>query len=406
MINRKAAKAQTSKLKSSARQAVPQSGHSAEWDREAPTEQILAKPTALLRPKDTGRLQRALGNRAVTRLLASNSGHIQRQSLSVRLAQDHFEQEADKVAKMVTEATGESLKEPGALNDRPAASINQHTSVNPIQRALGKTWRGQYVIHTPSKQRFFAQGAWPDRTPGKVKHELEDHETGESIYVQEDDPDYEWELKESNKADTGLGKSQPLASASSSSSDFESEDKTESIEQPPASAKGPAPMERRPIIKLYMQQGVAAPLGQVILHSGQFSSCSPVVMLNYTTGRGGLFHFAAGELESQAGHLLELCDQVAPEVIYLMQGREPSTTFNDQTTLRGFFEENRPGIEVKHGASFSGLYLTLDKNQIPDWFQMDELGRVPTHDLRKRHTVQLPADCHFVGAPEAADYWE
>ncbi len=165
------------------------------------------------------------------------------------------------------------------------------------------------------------------------------------------------------------------------------------------------PLESRPLIKLYMEQGVAAPLGQVVLFSGQFSTCSPVIMLNSTTGMGGLFHFGAGSLGDQADSLLELCDQVKPDVIYLMQGLTPFSGHDDQSKLSKFFKENRPKVNIKLGNSVSGLYITLDDKAQPRLFNQSPLGKSVTHDLRKAHKVTLPVNTQFVGKSEVADHW-
>src|SRR5262249_51457718 len=56
---------------------------------------------------------------------------------------------------------------------------------------------------------------------------------------------------------------------------------------------GRTPIKRRPIATLTMGQGLVTNLGQMILFSNEFASCSPIVMFNSGTYMGGLFHFPA-----------------------------------------------------------------------------------------------------------------
>lgn len=164
------------------------------------------------------------------------------------------------------------------------------------------------------------------------------------------------------------------------------------------------PIAERPVIKLYMEQGVAAPLGQAILFSGQFSTCSPVIMLNNSTGMGGLFHFAAKGLHKQSGDLLNLCDLVDPDVIYLMEGDRG--THVDTDALWKFFDDNRPEVELKElNISVSGLYITFNEKNSLQLTTRSPKNKPVTHNLRKADTVELPPNIQFVGKSEVADHW-
>ncbi len=61
--------------------------------------------------------------------------------------------------------------------------------------------------------------------------------------------------------------------------------------------EGPIPLAERRVVHLTMSQGVVANLRQLSFYSDEFSSCSPVVMYNDHTLRGGLFHFPGGGLD-------------------------------------------------------------------------------------------------------------
>jgi hypothetical protein len=107
----------------------------------------------------------------------------------------------------------------------------------------------------------------------------------------------------------------------------------------------------RPVIKLYMEQGVAAPLNRVQLHSAQFSTCSPVVLFNAGTGVGGLFHFGAKALADQRSALRQICALVNPtQVTILLGGGDmdfKNTPFTeDQVPLRTFFQTMCPAAAI------------------------------------------------------------
>ncbi|MDX2284342.1 MAG: hypothetical protein NW241_09275 [Bacteroidia bacterium] len=79
------------------------------------------------------------------------------------------------------------------------------------------------------------------------------------------------------------------------------------------------PIGTRPVAHLTMGQALVAHLGQLILFSDEFSSCSPVVMFNEDTLRGGLMHFPAGGLKGQRENLLRMCGQIVPTQIILFK---------------------------------------------------------------------------------------
>jgi hypothetical protein len=103
---------------------------------------------------------------------------------------------------------------------------------------------------------------------------------------------------------------------------------------------GIIPKMNRPTAELTMGQGVAVDLGQMILFSDEFSSCSPIVLFNATTRIGSLFHFPANRLEAQRGNLQAMYNHVQPTHIYL---NDRSAFFPGQTDyadLRNFFQND------------------------------------------------------------------
>jgi hypothetical protein len=46
----------------------------------------------------------------------------------------------------------------------------------------------------------------------------------------------------------------------------------------------------RDVVCIYTGQGAVGSFKQLAIFTGQFSSCSPVLMYNENNGRGGLYH--------------------------------------------------------------------------------------------------------------------
>ncbi|WP_375509725.1 hypothetical protein [uncultured Nostoc sp.] len=101
--------------------------------------------------------------------------------------------------------------------------------------------------------------------------------------------------------------------------------------------QGISAVEKRRRVELAMGQGVAANLGQFILHSNNFSSCSPIVMFNKTSKIGGLFHFPAKSLDETKPSLKAIYKKINPTEIYLNERRFSDDT--DVKDLKGFFKE-------------------------------------------------------------------
>ena len=133
-------------------------------------------------------------------------------------------------------------------------------------------------------------------------------------------------------------------------------------------APGDVALEQRPVIHCTMGQGAMANLGRYSLFSDQFSSCSPVVMVNTKTLAAGLFHYAARGVGQQR-ELERMYRRVAPthvgvnrrpDVVELASRNVLDYSKDDYESLRGFFAELTPAAKLfeipKHRGSF-GLYL-------------------------------------------------
>lgn len=132
------------------------------------------------------------------------------------------------------------------------------------------------------------------------------------------------------------------------------------------------PLQNRPTAVLTMGQGLVADLGQIILYSDDFSSCSPVVLFNQNTRRGSLFHFPAQGIGTMRGHLTNAFNQVSPTHV-LLNNRTLNVGFNvamsnDVPTLSAFFQ-NELGFngQLMAIAGLSDSYsVTLGANGLPD----------------------------------------
>jgi hypothetical protein len=102
----------------------------------------------------------------------------------------------------------------------------------------------------------------------------------------------------------------------------------------------------RDIVCIYTGQGAAGDFKKIAIYTGQFSSCSPVVMFNEKTCIGGLYHLPgkggdATKLKNdQWGHLETLLHLVKPTKIHLFP-------CGDYSLRQSFIEGNGFGIAVR-----------------------------------------------------------
>jgi hypothetical protein len=157
-----------------------------------------------------------------------------------------------------------------------------------------------------------------------------------------------------------------------------------------------------------MEQGVAAPLGKVHLYSGQFSTCSPIVMFNRATTVGGLYHFPGGGTREHKEVLQAMCNHIRPTHIFIFRGntgpfRKVEKSQADPQRLESFFRKVSPQSQITHGAKRSLITITLSEGNGLDMSnsQPDQIKA----DLRNAKNVELPEGCKLFGAQEVADHW-
>jgi hypothetical protein len=172
------------------------------------------------------------------------------------------------------------------------------------------------------------------------------------------------------------------------------------------------PEGHREVIKVYMEQGMAAPLNRFQLHSTQFSTCSPLVLYNAGTRVGGLFHYGAKALEDQRASLRQLIAVVGPTEIHVLLGggnldldHTPFT--EDQAPLRTFFETAAPTANlVVSDEQYHAITVTLGA----DAALSIEPGTPAREDYNTgSHPDATPAGTQFIGkklTPEELSLWQ
>lgn len=129
------------------------------------------------------------------------------------------------------------------------------------------------------------------------------------------------------------------------------------------------PMAQRPVVKCTMGQGVIGQLDKVVLHSDRFSSCTPIILFNADSGRGGLFHFAAEQLAPQRSALWGIFAAVTPTEIWIGDRSVTSTGMGlydaaqtDPQALKEYFEQEclYPGKIAMLALRAQQYYVTAD----------------------------------------------
>lgn len=173
--------------------------------------------------------------------------------------------------------------------------------------------------------------------------------------------------------------------------------------------------QSRTRIHLYMGQGIVGHLGQLILSSNEFSTCSPIVMFNNQTGIGGLYHFPASALysldsgTSHMAYMLAMAEAVEPTHIIVHSGADRnisesgnydgddmfSKMMSGRTDNQNGWEENRDelmsmfrgvftgGINISEGQGTSEIAITLGNrsNGVYSLKQSSSLSGRSTHDM-------------------------
>jgi len=175
------------------------------------------------------------------------------------------------------------------------------------------------------------------------------------------------------------------------------------------------------MMKVYMTQGVVGDLGQTLLYSGQYSSCSPVVMFNRSTGMGGYFHFPGSGLvledettEIVKKALREMYECVSPTDVYVFEPPpSPMKSYrvrNDQDDLEALFKEIDPRANVhKRDEHYVALTVTLGEDGDVAFSKYKEDTFADEVDFRSvskgKRNVPKGANVELFGVEHAGDDW-
>ncbi|MEH2394219.1 MAG: DUF4157 domain-containing protein [Nostoc sp.] len=157
--------------------------------------------------------------------------------------------------------------------------------------------------------------------------------------------------------------------------DLEQTNDTKRDSQPGSSNTTAKPINERREVTLAMGQGVVAPLGEVVLSSDSFSSCSPIVMFNAGSQKGALIHFPAGDIENMSAYLKSMYKKVQPTEIYINERTALNKTGftlqvdteKDPKELTSFFQDE---------CKFNGRIKRIDKESSEYSVTLGEDGNV------------------------------
>jgi hypothetical protein len=158
----------------------------------------------------------------------------------------------------------------------------------------------------------------------------------------------------------------------------------------------------RDVVCIYTGQGAAGDFKKIAIFTGQFSSCSPVVMFNEKTGRGGLYHLPgkAGDAKKlkndEWDNLLALLALVKPDTIILF----PS---GDYANRQGFIEGTvkPPGLFVSDSdfveaeedeekamaIAFDRVYKG-DLNALSNLFAQAKAAQIMSHNVQVQERAE------------------
>ncbi|MEH2120427.1 eCIS core domain-containing protein [Nostoc sp.] len=157
--------------------------------------------------------------------------------------------------------------------------------------------------------------------------------------------------------------------------DVEQRNDTKRDSQPGSSNTKAKPINERREVTLAMGQGVVAALGEVVLSSNSFSSCSPIVMFNAGSQKGALIHFPARDIKTMSAYLKSMYEKVQPTEIYINERTALNKTGftlqvdteKDPKELTSFFQDE---------CKFSGRIKRIDKESSEYSVTLGEDGNV------------------------------
>ncbi|HXT17133.1 MAG TPA: hypothetical protein VN706_15940 [Gemmatimonadaceae bacterium] len=157
------------------------------------------------------------------------------------------------------------------------------------------------------------------------------------------------------------------------------------------------------VVAFYTGQGVIGKLSEMSFYTGQFSTCSPVVMFNENTTMAGVYHLPGCNgtrsklMTEWATNLMPMADVVNPTHVYLFPSGDASyeeafgqssqaSKYGDRDKLKPFFEEYKALFSTKlnivvETVGRTGIYVSAQGKNIQFATALPTSG-VDVHDLK------------------------
>jgi hypothetical protein len=163
-------------------------------------------------------------------------------------------------------------------------------------------------------------------------------------------------------------------------------------------------------VAFYTGQAVVGNMKEFSFYTGQFSTCSPVVMYNEKTNEGGAFHLPGksgsraellGDWETYIQPMLNL---VQPTVVWVFLSGLGSKA--DREVLAKLFNEHK----TTHGKTFTihkddtermGIYISAPNGKLE--FSVARSFAHPVHDMKKQK--KAPDGCTVLNLGINYDTW-
>ena len=172
------------------------------------------------------------------------------------------------------------------------------------------------------------------------------------------------------------------------------------------------------VVCLYTGQGAVGNFDSYGFYTGQFSSCSPVVMYNQETHVGGLYHLPGkngdevGLQQEWSNNILKIAEKVKPTTVKLFPSGNGSASsggfvtgpplqyadkYGDRDYLQKMFTASGKIEVVVEQIGMLGIYVTADKGKLVIDKYKPSMG-VKFCDLY--HGNVPPNDCIIFSPPD------
>ncbi|HXT14571.1 MAG TPA: hypothetical protein VN706_03000 [Gemmatimonadaceae bacterium] len=163
-------------------------------------------------------------------------------------------------------------------------------------------------------------------------------------------------------------------------------------------------------VAFYTGQAVVGNMNNFSFYTGQFSTCSPVVLYNSQTNVGGMFHLPGKNgtrselLVEWQSYIQPMIELIKPTDVWVFRSGGGSTA--DREELAGMFND----YTTTHNASFtihrdntprSGIYVSL-ANGMPQFSVMRSFDD-PIYDAR--HKKPPPSGCTLLNPDINVSNW-